>query len=102
MNETTLKNASIALAHHCVRNTSTLETLHSKGVLSQDDMKNINIEVSNKIYTTLTVIFNGHSKERDYLIDLIMLMAQGAIKTWDEPVFDESWNRAVKEIINKG
>lgn len=44
---------AMALAYHCVRNNTPLEELHTRYSISQEDMKELMIGVTDAIYTAL-------------------------------------------------
>jgi len=52
-----LRKLASLLTKHCVRDT--IEDIHAKYTVSQEEMKNLNTEVRDKIYTLLLSIDNG-------------------------------------------
>ena len=67
MDERTLQALSKALTHLVFRN-GTVENLHAKGACLDDEtMKQLNIDINNRIYTVLDIWFNGSENEVERL-----------------------------------
>ena len=79
-----LKRIALLMASVCVRNTI-IEDYHSRGYLSQDQMKAFNKEVSDKIYTFLKFFLSGSEEEAGVLLDSSMPLFP---YDWDDPVLD--------------
>ena len=80
-NATLRKRLAKLLAHECFRASKKLEDMHTAGSIGQEDMKELMIEVVNRTYLYLSVIFSSsaspeiieHLKEHD------------PVPNWDEP-----------------
>lgn len=79
-----LRRLSLFMASECVRNT-VIEEYHGRGSLSQKEMMVFNKQVSNKIYTFLTILLNGNSEQQNILLTLSGMFYP---KNWDEPALD--------------
>jgi hypothetical protein len=97
VDEKSIKELALMIAVNCVRN-KIIEEYHSRGSLSQEDMKKFNVEVTNKIYTFLWFIFNGSQSEKDALLQTVKWSCP---HEWDKPVMDENIVKAVKSIFEK-
>ena len=86
MKDEELKRLAVQLTYHCVRNT-VIEDYHADGKLSQADMKALNKEVVNKLYTALGYLFgdNSRSPEREHLM---AYWDTTFPDEWDEPETD--------------
>jgi hypothetical protein len=80
-NATLRKHLAKLMARECFRASKKLENMHTAGSIGQDDMKELMIEVVNRTYLYLSVIFSsnampeiiGHLEEHD------------PVPKWDEP-----------------
>jgi hypothetical protein len=90
-----LKKIALIMAVNCVRNT-VIEEFHARGSLSQEDMRKLNKEVSNKIYTFLKFLLEGTKEEQSALIKTTGLFYPN---NWDQPVIDGNISRAIKQIL---
>jgi hypothetical protein len=79
----------------CVRNT-VIEDYHSRGSLSQADMKAFNKEVANLIYTWDKIMMFGSRQEREALY---FMEAFNMPVGWDEPHEDKDLKKAIRLII---
>ena len=86
------------MAVNCVRNT-VIENYHSDGKLSDAEMKALNQEVVNKIYTFLHYLFSGPEDDQ-----AAFLAAMGVMypSEWDEPKLDADFTDAVNLIKEMG
>ncbi|RJO60738.1 MAG: hypothetical protein C4542_08305 [Dehalococcoidia bacterium] len=80
-----VKELALLMALNCVRNT-VIEDYHARGIISQEEMKEFNKLVVNKLYTILHYLFNGTLEEQDCLLRSISLCYP---YNWDQPVIDE-------------
>lgn len=83
MDERTLQALSKALTLLIFRN-GTVENLHADGACLDDDtMAKLNRDVNNRIYTLLTVWFNGTDDEIDRLERSLNFLAKFYGQNWD-------------------
>ncbi len=83
MDERTLQALSKALTHLIFRN-GTVETLHAKGVCLDDEtMKELNVDINNRLYTVLTIWFNGAEDEQLQLEHTLNFLAKYYGTGWD-------------------
>jgi hypothetical protein len=80
------------MASVCVRNT-VIEDYHSRGNLSQEQMKAFNKEVANKIYTFLKFFLSGSARDTEALMNSSLPLYPF---DWDDPVLDREMLEAVK------
>ena len=90
-----LERLALVMAANCVRNTI-IEDYHAEGKLSQEDMKNFNIEVSNKIYTFLHYLFSKPSPEKEKFLSVADRFYP---IDWDKPKLDEDMLRVAKSNL---
>lgn len=84
MDERTLQALSKSLTLLIFRNGS-VETLHADGACLDDDtMAKLNRDVNNRIYTLLTVWFNGTDEETDRLERSLNFLAKYYGQNWDQ------------------
>ena len=75
MNEEVLQKISRALTHLVYRNT-VIEDLHVAGAsLDNDNMKKINKDVNNRIYTLLKWYFSGGEEDKTFVEQLVSFAA---------------------------
>jgi hypothetical protein len=87
-----LQRLALLMTVNCVRNT-VIEVYHSDGKLSDSEMKSLNREVANKIYTFLHYLFNAPQEEQEaFLSTMGMVYPSG----WDKPKMDDDFVKAVK------
>lgn len=80
------------LSVYCVRNTI-IEEYHANGQLSQADMKAFNIEVSDKIFTALSLLFGQEFEpNRGAFLELL---AKNYPSGWQAPELDAGALRAL-------
>jgi len=96
MDDNELKNLALMMTINCVRNTI-IEEYHSEDKINQEEMKEFNIEVSNKIYTFLKYFMHESEKERE---KLMLLMSMFSTNGWNQPEIDEDFKQAL-EFFNK-
>ena len=86
MDEQTLQALSRALTHFVFRN-GIVENLHAENAYLDDvTMKKMNIDIHNRIYTVLTVWFNGTEEEVERLEHTLNLLARYYGQNWDSAV----------------
>lgn len=85
MEESTIEKIALLMALHCVRNTI-IETYHGEGKINDNEMKNFNKEVVNKMYTFLRFYFGTMPKEES---KEFMAMISMYLPNWDKPKLDE-------------
>jgi hypothetical protein len=96
MPESDLKRLALLMAVNCVRNT-VIEDYHSHGKLSNAEMKTLNQEVANKIYTFLHYLFNHSSEDREAFLEAMAVMYPS---NWHQPTLDADFVKAVS-LANK-
>lgn len=74
-----------ALAYHCVRNTR-LEDIHANDRISDEEMKDLMIEVTNSIYTALV-----HPE----------FLSRPVPPYWNAPKILNSWKRLLTMVSNQ-
>ena len=83
MDERTLQALSKALTLLVFRN-GTVETLHATSACLDDDtMRELNRDVNNRIYTVLTVCFNGTDEDINRLERSLNFLAKFYGHNWD-------------------
>jgi hypothetical protein len=73
------------MAHDCFRNTGELEDMHAAGRISQDEMKRLMIDVVNRSYLFLSVLFTTQRSN-----EIIEILKHGKYlppdwKDWNNP-----------------
>ena len=97
MDDERIQDFALTMAVNCVRNTI-IEDYHADGKLSDEDMKNFNKEVSNKLYTYLKIVlFSNNVKDSQRFLTAMGMMYP---TTWDKPEFDEDFMEILK-LMNK-
>ena len=82
MDERTLQALSKALTHLVFRN-GTVENLHAEGACLDDEtMKQLNIDINNRIYTVLDIWFNGSENEVERLEYILNFLAKYYGRSW--------------------
>ena len=82
MDERTLQALSKALTHLVFRN-GTVENLHAEGACLDDEtMKQLNIDINNRIYTVLDIWFNGAENEVERLEYILNFLAKYYGRSW--------------------
>lgn len=87
----TKNNQDIALkmAYYCVRDTI-IEDYHTQGKISDSEMKALNIEVVNNIFTILEVFFNPKfQKEHEFVFGKFPRLYFNRPTGWNTPELDE-------------
>ena len=85
MDEQTLQALSKALTHLVFRN-GIVENLHAASAnLDDETMKQLNIDINNRIYTVLDIWFNGTEEEVERLERILNFLAR---------YYGNSWNQA--------
>ncbi len=78
-----LQALSKALTHLIFRN-GAVESLHAKGVCLDDKtMKVLNADINNRLYTVLTLCFNGTAEEQIQLEHTLNFLAKYYGSKWD-------------------
>lgn len=80
------------LSVYCVRNTI-IEEYHANGQLSQVNMKAFNVEVNDKIYTALSLLFGQEFEP--YRGQFLELLAKNYPSGWQTPELDAGMLRAL-------
>jgi hypothetical protein len=88
---------ALVMAVTCVRNT-VLEDYHQQGKLTQDEMRDLNREVANKLYTFLTYLFGPPSVERTAFF---RAAEQQYPTTWDPPRLDDDFLLAIAIVLGR-
>jgi hypothetical protein len=92
------KRLALIMAVNCVRNT-VIEDYHAKGKITDGEMKKLNKEVSNKIYTFLHYLFHESEDDRQAFLQAMSMMYP---TNWDEPKLDAEFTQAVKSWKKHG
>lgn len=82
------------MAVNCVRNT-VIEDYHSDGKLSDAEMKALNQEVANKIYTFLHYLFSNSSEDQEAFLNAMGMMYPS---NWDQPKLDADFVKSVNLV----
>lgn len=87
-NHPELKMLAKLLTYNCFRNNTDIEDLHSKDKISQEEMKALNIQIRNNIYTMLVAVSEGlplspFIEPPDY---------------WEDPVYDKNMQKGIDMI----
>lgn len=81
--EEELQDISRALTHMLFRNVPLVEEIHTKQlVIDQETMKNLNIEINNRIYSMLYIWFYGSEEEIQMLFKHIGFNSIYGRGTW--------------------
>lgn len=84
MDEQTLQALSKALTHLVFRN-GVVENLHANGACLDDEiMKELNIDINNRLYTILDVWFNGTEEEVERLELTLNFLAKYYGQSWKQ------------------
>ena len=82
MDERTLQALSKALTYLVFRN-GTVENLYAKGACLDDEtMKQLNIDINNRIYTVIDIWFNGTEEEVERLEYILNFLAKYYGQSW--------------------
>ena len=82
MDEQTLQALSKALTHLVFRN-GIVENLHASCANLDDEvMKQLNIDINNRIYTVLDIWFNGTEEEVERLEHILNFLAKYYGQSW--------------------
>lgn len=88
MDDSRIQDIALIMAVNCVRNT-VIEDYHAGGKLSDEDMKNFNKEVANKLYTFLKIgLFSENSVESQRFLNAMGMMYP---QNWDKPALDKEF-----------
>lgn len=79
---------------NCVRNT-VIEEYHGDDKITDTQMMQFNIEVSNKIYTFLKYFFNADDTEYS---NFFSLMSMYYPNDWNKPILDVDFVEALEKI----
>lgn len=90
-----LQQLALLLANNCVRNNTVLEGYHLNGQLSNADMKRLNQDVANNVYTFLEYFLNG--PKVDQLVFLATMFIHCPLN-WDAPELNETWVQTVERF----
>jgi len=94
-NDNAVKRLAQCMSVVCVRNTA-IEEYHARGSLSQEDMKKLNKEVCNKIYTVLKYLLTGSNNEKMQVTRLLEFLGP---YDWDDPVVDQDLVDAMRSNL---
>lgn len=94
MRPSDLKRLALLMAVTCVRNT-VIEDYHADGKLSDEEMKRLNQEVANKIYTFLHYLFTDSPHDQAAFLSAMGMMYPS---NWDQPKLDASFVESVKLV----
>ena len=89
MDKEGLKQIALLMANSCVRNT-VLEDYHARGSLSQDDMKALNKQVANRVYTFLRILMQDDDHQWVKFEAALRFTGQFPT-TWDSPEDDANF-----------
>ena len=98
MDRNQCKFIGILMAVNCVRNT-VVETYHTEGKLTDDDMKAFNREVTSKLYTFLSLYFG--KTEAQSKIAFLDLMAHNYPTGWELPKLDRGFVKDTKRLVRR-
>lgn len=93
-----LKGLALLIAVNCVRNTI-IEDFHSDGKLSDTEMKALNQEVTDKIYTFLYYLFEKPGEDQEAFLSAMGMMFPS---NWDKPKLDADFVKAVDLVKKMG
>lgn len=83
MDEQTLQTLSNALTHLCFRS-GTVEELHkTSACLDDETMKILNMDINNRIYSLLSIYFNGSDQEIERLEHTVNFLARHYGRNWE-------------------
>ena len=83
--EEDLQDISRALTHMLFRNVPLVEEIHAKQlIIDEEMMKNLNIEINNRIYSMLYIWFYGSEDEIQMLFKHIEFSSMYGRGTWDK------------------
>ncbi|MBQ2901553.1 MAG: hypothetical protein IJE49_06865 [Agathobacter sp.] len=84
MKEEDLQDISRALTHMLFRNVPLVEEIHAKQlIIDEEMMKNLNIEINNRIYSMLYIWFYGSEDEIQMLFKHIEFSSMYGRGTWE-------------------
>jgi len=89
-----LKRLALLMAVNCVRNT-VIENYHADGKLSDEEMKVLNQEVANKIYTFLHYMTNKPPEDQTAFLSAMGMMYPS---NWDQPKLDPDFVKSVNLV----
>lgn len=87
---------AILITLHCVRNTI-IEDYHTQGKLSDEEMKEFNKEVVNRIYSFIELLSNPELEEVRKLAFKSPTFFYKPVG-WDEPQFDERFKKGLESL----
>ena len=91
MDDERVKDIALLMTLNCVRNT-VIEEYHGDDKITDNQMMNFNIEVSNKIYTFLQYFLNSDDTEYK---DFFSLMSMYYPTDWNTPVLDTDFIKSM-------
>jgi len=97
MDDESLKDIALLMTVNCVRNT-VIEDYHGDDKITDNQMMNFNIEVSNKIYTFLKYLLNADEEEH---ADFLSLASMYYPTDWRTPVLDSDFIEAMQQVKAK-
>ena len=84
LKEEELQDISCALTHILFRNVPLVEEIHAKQlVIDQNMIKNLNVEINNRIYSMLYIWFYGSEDEIQMLFKHIEFSSMYGRGTWE-------------------
>jgi hypothetical protein len=95
-NETLRKRLAKFMARECFRSSPKLEDMHTEGKIGQEDMKELMIEVVNRTYLYLSVIFANKASAEiiEYLEE------HDPVPNWGEPEMPDDVLRDAKRAYD--
>jgi len=81
-----LEELAVIMTVNCVRNTC-IENYHAAGKLTDSEMKELNKEVADRIYTFLELLLVRSKQERQDFLAQEGFLASSEVRTWDKPGF---------------
>lgn len=91
-----LKRLARLMVVNCVRNT-VIEDYHADGKLSDAEMKALNQEVANTIYTFLRYLFSDSPEDQEAFLNAMGMMYPS---NWDQPKLDADFVQSIS-IVKK-
>ena len=93
MNEDIVKQVALIITANCLEN-SVVDTLHDKGVITDEQVRAFNKQVGDRLYTFLLYLLNKPSQQYSALLEAL---AQKYPGNWPLPELDAHF----AEIVSK-
>ena len=90
-----LKDLALLMTVNCVRNT-VIEDYHANDKITQNEMKDFNKEVSNKIYTFLNYMMGSGKADKEKFMQAMTLFYP---INWDKPELDKDFTKIIEGTI---